>query len=120
MSDKLTYETVHIYLKKRRGNPKEMVCVACGGQADEWAYDHGDVEQLLSPKGRPYSIKMEHYGPMCRSCHRREDAGGDRHCRNGHPWTPESTYVHRGKRLCRVCRRNYMRKLRKKEETENV
>lgn len=27
------------------------------------------------------------------------------HCRNGHPWTPENTYIHpsQGSRICRIC-----------------
>lgn len=106
-TDHFTYETVHIYLKRDHGDPREMKCVSCGEWADEWAYDHGDPDQLVSPKGRPYSMKPEHYRPMCRPCHRRADAGGDETCRKGHPWTMENTYVHRGQRFCRECRRIY-------------
>lgn len=32
-------------------------------------------------------------------------------CKRGHPWTPESTYVWKGRRECRICRRRRDRKL---------
>ena len=101
-----TYETIHIYLKKRRGDPKEMECIRCGGEADEWAYDHKDSNESVSPRGYAYSQNLDHYDPMCRPCHRRFDHG-DTTCRNGHLWTEETTYVYRGQRMCRECRRIY-------------
>lgn len=105
----LAYGTVHIYLKQYRGDPTRMECTGdCGGQADEWAYDHEDERETLSPHGKPYSQNFDHYRPMCRPCHRRFDAGMDQ-CRNGHPWTEETTYVYRGQRMCRECRRIYSR-----------
>jgi len=32
-------------------------------------------------------------------------AAAKTHCLHGHPFTDDNTYVHRGKRLCRTCRR---------------
>lgn len=34
------------------------------------------------------------------------------HCDHGHEFTPANTYVNRGQRLCRLCRRDASRKLR--------
>lgn len=33
-------------------------------------------------------------------------------CGNGHEWTPENTYIHRGKRYCRACRADSFRRWR--------
>jgi len=30
------------------------------------------------------------------------------HCKHGHPFTPENTYVQKGRRVCRACHREYM------------
>lgn len=32
--------------------------------------------------------------------------GHERNCPNGHPYSPDNTYVNRGKRFCRTCRRD--------------
>lgn len=54
---------------------------------------------------------------LCRGCHIKLDGRLDRiqklssekrlaqtHCKRGHEYTPENTYVHRGKRACRICK----------------
>lgn len=46
----------------------------CGMPAEEWAYDHGDPDELTSELGFPYSLDPVHYKPMCRPCHRKYDA----------------------------------------------
>ena len=46
----------------------------CGDAAEEWAYDHGDPEELTDEIGRPYSLDQDRYKPMCRPCHRKYDA----------------------------------------------
>lgn len=52
-------------------------CVTdCGRPAAEWAYDHGDVDELVATvNGAPrrYSLEPARYRPMCRPCHRRFD-----------------------------------------------
>lgn len=37
------------------------------------------------------------------------------HCKRGHEFTPENTYMHRGKRDCRTCHRDQARRARRDE-----
>jgi hypothetical protein len=48
-----------------------------------------------------------HTEPLTQSDHMRAHGSGPETCKNGHPWTEESTYIWkaRGWRRCRVCRR---------------
>lgn len=71
--DDITYYGMHTRLKYVMGDPSEHECVTCGNSAHEWAYDHEDPEEKYNRKGHPYSTHLEHYRPMCRSCHRKED-----------------------------------------------
>lgn len=122
MSGEVGYAGVHYRLRRERGPAREYLC-SCGRQADEWAYDDRDPQELRDQKGRPYSLDLDHYQAKCLPCHRRFDAG-EAQCRNGHPWTEETAYVYRGQRMCRECRRIYSNryyhqvvKQRKKEST---
>lgn len=48
----------------------------CPAVAEEWSYDHGDPDELAGlDHGRelPYSLKIQHYQPLCTPCHRRFD-----------------------------------------------
>lgn len=106
--DVLTYTGIHRRLERDRGKASEFECVGCGEPAQEWAYDHLDLDEA----GRPLSMKVEHYHPMCISCHRRFDKRDT--CTKGHEFTEENTYVYKGARQCRRCRREAMRVLRSK------
>lgn len=66
----------HRRVRKARGPASDHSCVDCGGTAKEWAYDHKDPEERAHPQGA-FSLKVEHYQPMCVSCHRRFDRAGD-------------------------------------------
>jgi hypothetical protein len=59
---------------------KNYLCVHCGSQAKQWAYDHEDVNERTSTmivRGQPvelrYSADAAHYIPLCVSCHVRFD-----------------------------------------------
>lgn len=108
----VTYEAVHYRLLWDRGSASDNPCVKCGAQAEEWAYDHTDPDELTDPKGRAYSLDQGRYFPLCISCHRVQDGRGE--CRKGHPWTDESTYHYRGYRLCKICRRENMAAYKKR------
>jgi hypothetical protein len=64
-----TYSTVH----QRLPSLENGTCQHCDDHAEEWAYDHGDPEELTDEAGRPYSLDQGHYMPLCRKCHRRYD-----------------------------------------------
>lgn len=83
--DAKTYHAVHSTLKRERGPAKDHYC-ECGAAAVHWAYDHQDPDEWLEVqigqsmyrKVQPvrvvrYSVKLEHYKPMCRACHTRLD-----------------------------------------------
>jgi len=61
-------------------------CAHCPAQADDWAYDHEDPDELALPTGRlPHSLDLARYIPLCRSCHVRFD---NAHRRVGRPSRP--------------------------------
>lgn len=76
------YDAVHHRLRTHRGVARELVCVDCGGPAEEWSYDHDDPDELLHTKIREsmfsktppkYSRDLSHYSPRCVPCHRSFD-----------------------------------------------
>ena len=68
------YQAVHRRLKFERGEASQFDCgqPLCTKQAREWAYDHGDPNEQCDG-GLSYSLKLEHYLPLCVACHRRFD-----------------------------------------------
>lgn len=79
-SDDVGYGTAHRRVARARGRADQHVCVGCGGQAEEWSYDHGDPHERHVPidapryAGFPYSLDPNSYSPRCVSCHRAFDA----------------------------------------------
>lgn len=77
--DMATYQNVHQRMKYSKGRAADKTCTDCGAQAHEWAYDHKDPDEKICLTGEAtgclYSLKPEHYVPMCRSCHRKHDRG---------------------------------------------
>lgn len=71
--DQATYNAIHFRLKNERGPARENPCLRCGKPAQEWAYDHADPDERVSPKMQPFSLNLNHYQPLCRSCHRKLD-----------------------------------------------
>lgn len=73
-----TYDQVHHGLQWVFGPASQHLCISCGEQASDWAYQYtaGDKEQK-SETGSPYSDDLNHYAPMCRSCHRSFDIQND-------------------------------------------
>jgi hypothetical protein len=74
------YGTVHIRLRNERGAASSHECVSCGAAARDWAYQHGAPDERVED-GKPYSLNLDYYAPMCRDCHRQFDA--DRTSRRG-------------------------------------
>ena len=70
----VTYPPAHTRVVRARGSASLHICINCGGQAQDWAYDHDDFNELTCAKtGRLYSGDVEHYRPLCRPCHKRID-----------------------------------------------
>lgn len=73
--DGATYGAVHLRLRDAFGPAKLRDCQHCGQRADHWAYDHGDPDARTEPRRRlPYSVNLDHYIALCKTCHRRMDA----------------------------------------------
>jgi hypothetical protein len=61
------------------GSASLYPCVDCGGEAQDWSYDHTDPTELTG-EGRhgmitQYSVWPEFYAPRCRKCHSVFDHG---------------------------------------------
>lgn len=81
IGDAAGYRRAHYRLENARGRADQYACVLCGGAAQEWGVDHGHeslrTEEMDSVhKGRRYSLDLDAYHPLCRSCHRKADAHG--------------------------------------------
>ena len=68
-----SYAGIHYRVKSLHGSASRYDCAHCGGAALDWAYDHKDADEYMDHRGRPFSMKPEHYLPLCRSCHRTFD-----------------------------------------------
>jgi hypothetical protein len=68
-----TYEQMHSGLHWAFGRAKDYVCIECGQQAEDWAYQYTSIDPQIDTKNRVYSESFDDYAPMCRSCHRRFD-----------------------------------------------
>lgn len=77
--DDVGYNTAHRRVAEAKGAASQHDCINCGGHAREWAYDHADPDaRIASPgnpriAGMPYSLSVDHYQPMCKSCHKAFD-----------------------------------------------
>jgi hypothetical protein len=71
------YTGAHDRVRTQRGSASTYPCCVCGGAASQWAYDHGDPDEAtaVGPGGSVlhYSVKPQHYDPMCISCHKNYD-----------------------------------------------
>ena len=65
----VNYYSAHRRVDHDRGRAKTHACIDCGEPAKEWSYDHKDQDEIRDAKGRPYSLKSDHYAPRCHSCH---------------------------------------------------
>jgi hypothetical protein len=73
------YDAAHYRLVVERGFAKAYVC-ECGEPAQEWALNKDRAGDHLRegmtaryPTPLPYSLVVDDYDPLCRSCHRTRD-----------------------------------------------
>jgi len=105
------YSSVHSSLRRKQGVAAQFACVDCGGPAQEWSYNGGSPDERsgFNSHQRPivYSVNVADYSPRCRHCHRMLDPHPHRektHCKHGHEYTPENTYIRGdGWRRCVAC-----------------
>jgi Helix-turn-helix domain len=79
--DEVTYHGAHHRCGMLWGAASRHPCVACGGQAADWAYDgtdptelHHDTQDFDAVRTiLPYSRFPEFYLPMCKRCHKQRD-----------------------------------------------
>jgi hypothetical protein len=79
------YDAAHRRIARSLGPASAHACLECAGRAAEWAYLGGDPDELTTRPdlrrehpGLAYSLKPEHYGPLCKPCHRRRDRSLER------------------------------------------
>ena len=106
--DQPNYNTVHQRLPRVRGKATGQTCIGCGVPAEAWAYDHSDPDELVNDRGQAYSANLDHYQPLCHSCHIKADRRRpiQTACRRaGHDWSdPRNVTTDRqGKRKCAEC-----------------
>ena len=79
------YNAAHRTVKYLWGKASQFLCIKCGKQAQDWAYDGKDPTELFAydpgaehregVQPMRFSIWPEFYAPMCRSCHKKMDLG---------------------------------------------
>lgn len=74
MGDRLGYAAAHSRVYAAFGVASGHTCQHCGVQAEHWAYDHSDPDELADENGWKYSADPTHYVSLCAPCHRRFDA----------------------------------------------
>lgn len=85
------YSAIHVWLNKNY--PRAGRCEHCG-RATRTEY---------ASIGHTYTRNRDDWLELCRGCHKRFDRKP--HCKRGHEFTPENTYITgRGVRECRRCR----------------
>jgi hypothetical protein len=74
------YDAAHRRISRTMGTAKGFACVDCGNRADEWSYNGGDPDELITDPatrhetaGLRYSLDAAYYSPRCVRCHRAMD-----------------------------------------------
>lgn len=57
-------------------------------------------------------VNPAHLEPVTRLENTRRGRGARTHCKRGHEYTPENTYIWQGTRYCRACNRDAQRRLK--------
>lgn len=127
-TEDLSYRGAHARTVAMWGPANEHICIECGKEADEWAYDGTDPserhEDIRGKYPVRYSVWSEFYAPLCFGCHRLKDRSAwsarREYCPKGHALTEDNIYTRPsrpGTKECRQCRAESSRDryLKKKE-----
>ena len=74
--DAVTYVGAHARIRRTRGKASAFTCTHCPENAEHWAYDHGDPDELTGTVDGVelrYSADPSHYIPLCVECHYKFD-----------------------------------------------
>jgi hypothetical protein len=72
--DDARYQGVHARLYRQRGRADGHRCAHCERGARDWAYDYSpDDPHVKYEAGRPFSVDLNRYMPLCASCHKKHD-----------------------------------------------
>lgn len=71
--DVISYVSAHKRVYRTKGAARDQLCATCGAQATNWAYMNSDPDEQFAPNEGHYSLKIEHYAPLCTDCHTRAD-----------------------------------------------
>lgn len=66
-----SYASVRYRLRQSFGPATARCCATCDERAAVWAYDGTDTAALVDVRHGPYSLDLDRYRSLCRSCHRR-------------------------------------------------
>jgi hypothetical protein len=66
------YRDTHKRLREARGPASGHTCACCGVMARHWSYDRQAPDERWCHIG-PYSADLDHYQPVCASCHVHRD-----------------------------------------------
>lgn len=78
-----SYQKAHHNIYLARGKASDHPCISCGGRAKDWAYQYPEeVAPLTDPDGRPYSLNVMDYAPMCFGCHITHDRAKEKRLRD--------------------------------------
>ena len=72
----ISYQGMHLRLRRWFGSAKRRVCVDCGERALHWSYAYGDpaeLSEVLAGSLLRYSADPHYYEPRCGVCHIRFD-----------------------------------------------
>lgn len=99
------YATVHIWLKKDKGDPSLHPCYFCGGDSKEWICLSNKTEkEFRQGAWVTFSKNIDDYVAGCRSCNMKLDKPKQTLCKNGHDnWIPNKNNTH-SKRMCGTCK----------------
>lgn len=66
------YHTMHARLKAIKGSAANYIC-PCGSWAKDWSFNPGCAGEVMSKDNFPYCYHIDHYEPLCRTCHMIKD-----------------------------------------------
>lgn len=78
IKEEVGYVAAHGRVKSLHGPASRHLCVDCLNPAEDWSYDHEDLDERCDVRGRPYSMDPLHYSPRCRTCHKSFDSVANR------------------------------------------